>query len=910
MPDTTIHDVNETLRRQFEATWLHGQPVPIDRFLPDHDTPSYLATLVELVHIELEFAWKTWSARCHGAETHVPGETEVRPPPIESYLERFAELDRPEVLRQLVLQEYYLRKRFDDQPLLEEYQRRFPDLALSEQTWIEASLPDSGAPPVLPVIDEKLPRFLGNYKLLARLGHGGMGVVYRAYQPQTDRYVALKVIRNDQPATGPPDSKSSLVERFRHEARAAARLEHENIVRVYDVGEIGGQQFYAMRFVDGRSLAELLQDGPLAAKQAAAYLESVARAVQSAHEMDVLHRDLKPQNILIDGKTDRPLVADFGLAKVPTTDSDITRAGEVVGTPSYMAPEQARDAAHVTAAADVYSLGATLYHAITGRPPFQAATAVETLRQAIDDEPLPPSRLVPSLDRDMETICLKCLQKEPARRYVSAGALADDLARYLRGEPILARPLGVVGRSVRWCRRNPLTAAWVAAATFFLCVALVASLVGYLTTSAALTLSEENYRQAREAVDYFCTQASENELLNVPGMQPVRKDLLRHALRHYELFLAQRGDDPSIREELGQTYFRVGRIMEEIESPEQALEAYRQARHIQQALVDQDADDIGALAALGNTLNGTGRALIKMQQYERAGQALESAREVRQRLVDLEPENAEFRRILANTLMNISLGQKALGDFESARQQLHQAQVIRRALLEQAPDESRLRRDFGMGYYNLGTLALDMGDLQKAGVELDTAVRQFRQVHAAAPEDQVNQTLMAVCLRMIGHVLILSSEEQEFSSPAAKAMRNDALQTFDEALRISSRQAVANPSVVDYQRELAALRMEMGTLQLQQEQPAAALKSFQEATVILSPLFQRHPALQRDLAVALRETARIQMEQQNSADAEWNLTQAHEHLKSLVAQHPDDDEYRTELRETLQLLAQLRQTSA
>jgi predicted Ser/Thr protein kinase len=304
---------------------------------------------------------------------------------------------------------------------------------------------------------------LGEFELLQRLGAGGMGVVYRARQRGVDRMVALKLIRPDRLEELAPQARAETLRRFLTEARAAAQLEHDHIVTVYDVGEVEGQPFYSMRYIEGSSLADMSADGPLDNRRAASCLEPVARAMQYAHGRGILHRDLKPRNIMVD-QAGRAYVTDFGLAKLlDEGDSGLTRTGQAFGTPPYMSPEQAQDASRATAASDIYSLGATLYDLLTGRPPFRAATPVETLRQVIEQEPVAPRLLSASIERDLETITLKCLAKDPQRRYHSAGDLADDLNRWLKGEPIHARPVGSLERSWRWSRRHPAAAFAVAA---------------------------------------------------------------------------------------------------------------------------------------------------------------------------------------------------------------------------------------------------------------------------------------------------------------------------------------------------------------------------------------------------------------------------------------------------------------
>jgi tetratricopeptide (TPR) repeat protein/tRNA A-37 threonylcarbamoyl transferase component Bud32 len=330
---------------------------------------------------------------------------------------------------------------------------------------------------------------IAGYDIIAQIAKGGMGVVYRARQRRLDRLVALKTILRAESAS------SQEIQRFQAEAEAAARLDHPGIVPIYEVGEDQGRHFLSMALVDGGSLAAKLSAGPLEPRVAAALLRSVAEAVAYAHDRGIVHRDLKPGNILI-GSDGAPKVTDFGLAKRVEADDGLTVSGQVLGTPQYMPPEQARgDSRAVGPLSDVYSLGAILYHTLTGRPPFAAATVVTTLRQVLEADPVPPRQLNPQVDRDVETIALKCLEKEPARRYASAAECAADLARYLAGEPILARRTSAVERAMKWARRRP-AAAMLAAVSVMMLASLAVGGVFY--ADAANKRAELATRKLRE----------------------------------------------------------------------------------------------------------------------------------------------------------------------------------------------------------------------------------------------------------------------------------------------------------------------------------------------------------------------------------------------------------------------------
>src|SRR6058998_1540653 len=343
---------------------------------------------------------------------------------------------------------------------------------------------------------------LGDYELLEELGRGGQGVVFRARQKSLNRTVALKVISLGQWA-----SKAHL-RRFRLEAEAAARLEHPCIVPIYEVDERGGYCYFSMNLVEGGQLDEVARREPMPIRRAAELIAKLARTVHYAHEHGILHRDIKPGNVLLDAKGE-PHLTDFGLARLVESESTVTRTMEVLGTPSYMAPEQAiGNNARVGRATDVYGLGAVFYQLLTGHPPFAGGTTFETVQLVLDTEPRQPRLWNPKIDRDLATICLKCLDKDPKRRYASALALAEDLERWLKHEPIRARRTGLVTRGRKWVRRNPGVAVMAA---LLLAVAVPLGVMIWKTGSERTTLSNPAPPEKSIAVLPFSNLSKEQE---------------------------------------------------------------------------------------------------------------------------------------------------------------------------------------------------------------------------------------------------------------------------------------------------------------------------------------------------------------------------------------------------------------
>jgi tRNA A-37 threonylcarbamoyl transferase component Bud32 len=473
-PSQDLSSGLQQLVDRFEEAWQSGQRPQINDFLPPEGL-GRRAVLAELIHVDLERRLKTHEA--------------VR---VEQYLERYPELAADQaVVLNLLQSEFALRRRSELELSLDDYLQRFPSLGEALLARLGADQPPSS--PLVSTIEENptLPPpgdgdqdagtgsertetsrawpTVPGYEIVGELGRGGMGVVYKARQVKLNRLVAVKMILAGAHA-GPEE-----LARFRTEAEAIACLQHPHIVQIHEVGEQEGRRYFSLEFVDGASLEKKINGTPWHGGRAAALVEILARAMHAAHQRGIIHRDLKPSNVLltVDGT---PKITDFGLAKRLNVERGQTQSGAILGTPSYMAPEQTESAnKKVGPAADIYSLGAILYELLTGRPPFRAETPWETVRQVVAEEPVPPRRMQMKLPRDLETITLKCLHKEPAKRYASAQALADDLRRFLAGEPVHARPIGQLERSWRWCRRNRAVAGLLAAVMLSMVLGTIAA---------------------------------------------------------------------------------------------------------------------------------------------------------------------------------------------------------------------------------------------------------------------------------------------------------------------------------------------------------------------------------------------------------------------------------------------------
>jgi len=581
------------------------------------------------------------------------------------------------------------------------------------------------------------------YEILSELGRGGMGVVYKARQKSLNRLVALKVI------LGAGHAGSDQLSRFRAEATTAAQLQHPNIVQVFEIGEHDGQPFFSLELVEGGSLADRLKGEPQPPRDAAELVRTLALAVHHAHERGVVHRDLKPANILLqkdeggrmkdEGKTPshssfilhpssfHAKITDFGLAKLQTAASHLTQSGAILGTPSYMAPEQAAgDGKAVGPATDVYALGAILYEALTGRPPFRAASAMDTVMQVVNDDPVPPSRLQPKLPRDIETICLKCLAKKPEQRYASSAALADDLGRFLSGSTILARPASPVTKLWKWAYRHPALAAVV----FIFAVPLPAMLgiMVYLWSDARSEraaavrardevarerdLSQGYLKNALGTMDRIVARVSDERLARVPAMQEERNDILAEAVAFYESMLRLDSTDPAVRHDTAETYSRV--------------------------------------ATLGLMAGRTDQSM----------KAAHSAIDLFESLVKEFPDRPEYRDELANTYMYLGHSQVLNAVFAEGVASYQKGAELADQLASQHPDEPRFKATAAECHRSLGYF-FTVADATQGENHFRAAVRLAEELLQADPDRPENKALLASVLGSYAQYLVAQNRHAE-----------------------------------------------------------------------------------------------------------------------------------------------------
>lgn len=780
----------------------------------------------------------------------------------------------------------------------------------------------------------ELPKTVAGYEILGELGRGGMGVVYKARQPGLNRLVALKMV-----LAGAHASAEQLA-RFQIEGEAVARLQHPNIVQVYELGKVDDCPFQALEFIDGDSLTKKIDATPQPPVEAARMVRKLSQAMHAAHQRGIIHRDLKPANILLT-KEGEPKITDFGLAKRFEDDANQghTRDGAIMGTPSYMAPEQAEGKTKDTGPpADIYSLGSILYDLITGRPPFRGTTLLETLQQVKSMEPPPPARLQPGVPRDLETICLKALEKVPGKRYSTAGDLAEDLRRFIDGEPILARPTPWWERTVKWVKRKPAVAALIGVGVLaFVSLLTLGGLwldserrsaeqreieqARLATEQSKLAKSEsekaareeqlrkaaeereqekarqaerertlrkraeQNFQRARQAVDFMLSKVGQERLAHVPQMQNIRRDLLIEALKLYGEFQKEKSSDPEVRWQAGRAMQRVADIHGMLGKPRDAVKPYQSAIATFRELATANPGQAEFRQDLAGGVDSYATLLRQLKNNREAEKLYREAMELRKELARAIPNEPSLQRALAKSHNNLGVVLLGLGKHADAVKDFAAGLDILRAQLKRDLADLSCQEELTRALNNQGAALKSMNQPEQAQAAFVEARDKLAMLVKAAPGVPEYRQQFAIAWNHLGDLWRdKKPKEAEDAYQHALTERAKLVKDFD--------------SVPAYREELAQTYASMSLLFQTTGRPEEAAEAQKKAFEIQAKAvadFAHLPELRAKLASSHNNRGIVLLTQQKLKDSEEELAAALKIFGALAKEFPDVPFYQQEL---------------
>ncbi len=762
---------------RFEAAWVQGSEPDLAAHLGETGGPLRIRLYRELLMLDLEYR------RARGDD-----------PSASTYHDRFPAEHK-------VTEAVFAPARLP-RPALPRARRPEPRAGdvtgLSHQVTLQGDWSRSGGltPAVLHALGES------GYEILGELGRGGMGVVYLARKVALNRLCGLKMILAGVHA-GP-----SLSARFRVEAEAVARLRHPDIVQIYHVGEADGLPFLELEYLPGGSLDRVLGGTPKAPKEAARLVEIVSRAIAEAHRLGIIHRDIKPANILLDSEG-RPKVADFGLAKVLDTDDarEPTRTQTILGSPSYMAPEQAEGRnRRIAATTDVYALGAVLYELLTGRPPFRGANAIETLEQVKTVDPVPPSRLVAGLSRDVETICLKCLEKAPAARYPTAEALADDLRRFTAGEPIQAHPASAWTHARKWAARRPA----VASALIVGGVAVTLLVAGSFYHGVRL---RDEVHRAQSAERSALLQRNlalgaynrlvfdvQERLGDTSTTRAVRQSLLGTAIDGLDR-LARVAETTAPDLSRAVAHQKLGAIYRQIGRTDDARRQFELARSLAERLIATVPADLARQECLRDVVSGLGELSVRLGRFDDAKVDLRRAVSLAEGVVRVDPKRSGARPALLEAYFQLGRSRGFGGEPGQAEALYRRMHEAAKQWVADQPEDHQARNLLGMSLRKLGDSKKLGGDPAGSRVFYEQAIEIGRGNVLDEPNNLTFRYQLAVSLDDLAGVA------------ASQKHVNEARALFAEAEALHQSRASADPDDLDTQIRLISTQSRFAQLE-------------------------------------------------------------------------------------------------
>lgn len=765
--------------------------------------------------------------------------------------------------------------------------------------------PPAHAPtrPAAPRLHSHFPGVPG-YEILDELGRGGMGVVYKARQIRLNRLVALKMIR----AGGSARTEDYI--RFRKEAEAVAQFQHPNIVQIYEIGDVGGLPYFSLELVEGGSLhEEMHKETGIPMKRAAAIVETLARAMDYAHERNIIHRDLKPANILLhktegaeDGSRsgsanrtlqhsgssthrqmhfhiDIPKITDFGLAKHLEDDQSQTRDGAILGTPSYMAPEQAAGRGkEVGPAADIYALGAILYDMLVARPPFRGETLMDTIQLVIHEEPVAPRHLRKNLDQDLETICLKCLQKDPKKRYETALELAEDLSRYLNDEPILARTTPLWEKTWKWAKRRPAVATSIGLILVLIGAVIGGSLwygaeqgerarveAGLRDKADQLAKSEseqrakanrlakseselrqiaeakekrarKNFRVALQSVDQMMGRLSD-QLANQPGQERFRRALLFRALFFYQGFLAEKPQDEDVKADTAFAHRHIGEIQEKLGQYKDAEASYLQAKKYFEDLHAKHPEELEYRRGLASTLNQLGTVLHKTERVEEAEKLFDESISLLNGNELIDSSASDPISYLADSHMNRAILRLKTARPSLALKDYQQSLGILERMHQRHPRSTRIQAKLALNRLGLGALHFQDKKSDKALEEFTKAIELWMPLVEKEKDNPDHRMRMAQACRNRGIVYFTAPPQGLEQKKALENAEGD----FHKAANALDGLVKEFSDVAEYRTELVEAQKALGNLYAFMREYRKEIEAREETEKQLSELIRRFP---------------------------------------------------------------------